>query len=130
MEQGEPYFRQKEWEYLQYLNREFRGIVALGGGALHNQQVIDHLKATGLLIFIDTPMDEIVKRVHRNTRRPILYDEEGKIKSKETLFTELKALYLQREAFYKQAQIIIKTASYSSIEEKADAAIEQIIRHV
>lgn len=130
LEKGEPHFRQKEWEYMQHLNRDFRGVVSLGGGALHNQQVIDYLKTDGLLIFLDTPMDEILKRVHRNTRRPVLYDKDGKKKSKETLFTELKALYLQREAFYKQAQIIIKSASYSSVEKKADATIEQIIRHV
>lgn len=129
-EEGESYFRKKEWECLLDLSRNFKGVVSLGGGALHNQQVVDHLKLQGLLLFLDAPMEEVVKRVQNSKKRPILYDEDGKIKSKETLFAELKALYSNREAFYKQAQITLNTTLYTSVEEKTDAAIEKIIRHV
>lgn len=129
-EDGETYFRQKEWEYLLDLTRNFNGVVSLGGGALQSQMVVDHLKLNGLLVFVDTPFDEILERVHSSSERPILFDERGEIKSKETLKEELKALYSSRERFYKQAQISIKTAIFTSIEEMANEAIRTITRHV
>lgn len=129
-EEGEESFRQKEWKYLLDLSREFKGVVSLGGGALQNQRIVDHLKVSGLLIFIDTPLEEIVNRVHGKTHRPIVFDEDGKIKSKETLFTELKALYSSRIELYEQAQIRIDTSKFSSAEAITEAAIDKIIRHV
>jgi shikimate kinase len=129
-EKGEPYFRDKEWKYLLELTRHFKGVVSLGGGTLQNQRIVDHLKVNGLLLYLDTPMDEIVDRVMSSDERPILFDETGKIKSRETLFTELKTLYSARESFYKQAQITIDTTLYSSVDEITEAAIEKIARHV
>lgn len=127
---GEEYFREKEWEYLLSLTRDFQGIVALGGGALQNQRIVDHLKVHGLLVFVDTPMELITERVYSSEERPIIFDESGKIKSKETLFTELKTLYSRRIDLYKQAQITIKTSLFSSVQEMAEAAKEKISRHV
>ncbi|MEX2478890.1 MAG: shikimate kinase [Gracilimonas sp.] len=127
---GEAYFREKEWEYLLDLTRNFKGVVALGGGALQNQRVVDHLKIHGLLIFLDTPMEEVVERVFASEERPILFDEAGKIKSKESLFKELKTLYSGREEFYKQAQITIKTPLFTTVQEMAEAAKDKITRHV
>ena len=130
VKKGEDYFRRKEWEYLLSLTREFKGIVALGGGALQDQRIVDHLKVHGLLVFVDTPMELITERVYDSEERPILFDESGKIKSKETLFTELKALYSGRIDLYKQAQITIKTSLFSSVQEMAEAAKDKISRHV
>jgi shikimate kinase len=127
---GEEYFREKEWEYLLALTRHFKGIISLGGGALQNQRIIDHLKVNGILLYLNTPMEEIVDRVLDSDERPILFNEAGKIKSRETLFTELKTLYSGREKFYKQAQITIDTTLYSSVDEITEAAIEKIARHV
>ncbi len=129
-EKGEAYFRKKEWEYLLELTKNFKGVVALGGGALHNQMVLDHLKLNGLLLFVDTPLEQITERVLNSIERPILFDSRGKIKSKETLFAELKALYSVREKFYNQAQVSIKTPLFTSVEDMAEAAIEKITRHV
>ncbi|MEX0843761.1 MAG: shikimate kinase [Balneolaceae bacterium] len=129
-EEGEKYFREKEREYLMELSKEFRGILSLGGGALQDQYVVDQLKMNGLLLFIDAPLDEIVERVYRSNNRPILFDKAGKIKSKETLFKELKALYSARIKFYKQAQVSIKTPLFTSVDEMTEAAIEKISRYV
>lgn len=129
-EQGEASFRRIEWECLLELTRSFTGVVALGGGSLQNQQIVDHLKVHGLLIFLETPLEVITERVSRNTRRPFLYDEKGNIKSRETLFKQLKSLYSERISFYKQAQITLDTSLFSSVEEKTDEVIKKIKRHV
>lgn len=124
--EGENYFRQKEREYLQERLRNGSGVLSLGGGALQDQQLTDHVKNNGILIFVDTPLETIVERVRNSTERPILYDENGEIKSKEALFKELKALYLGREKFYMQASVRIYTPSYPSVEAMADDTIEKI----
>lgn len=129
-EYGESYFREKEREYLAELSKNFHGVISLGGGALQNQQIVDQVKQHGLLLFVDTPLEQITQRVLSNTERPILFDDKGKIKSKETLFTELKTLYLGRKKYYKQAQVSIQTPLFPSVQEMTDAAIEKIKRHV
>ena len=127
---GEPYFREKEWEYLLELTREFKGVVALGGGSLQNQRVVDHLKVHGILVFIKTPMEVIVERVMRNSKRPIVLNEEGKIKSRETLFTELKALYSSRLEYYEQAQVILESNGYETKKGQAHTLIDKLTRYV
>lgn len=129
-EEGEPYFREKEWQYLLELTREFKGVVALGGGALHNQRVVDHLKVHGILVFVKAPMDVIVERVMRNTKRPIVLNAEGKIKSRETLFTELKALYSSRIEYYEQAQVTLEGDGDEPKERQALKLIEKLTRYV
>jgi len=127
---GEAYFRDREWRSLLEVTQNFRGVIALGGGALHNQQVVDHLKLFGLLVFLKTPMNVIVDRIERNKKRPIVLDEHGEIKSRETLFSELESLYLKREHLYNQAQIILESTGYESKEEQAAKLIEKLQRYV
>lgn len=129
-EHGEKYFREKEKEYLLELTRNFKGVLALGGGALHNQQIVDHLKLSGIIVFINTPLEEILNRVLRRTTRPILYDAQGKIKSREALFNELKALYSTRIEFYQQAQIILEGSNGIDKNEQANILIEKLKRYV
>lgn len=129
-EKGEPYFRALEWKYLLELTKDFKGVVSLGGGALQNQRVIDHLKLHGILVFIETPMDVILERVMRNKKRPIVLDKDGKLKSQETLFTDLKTLYSSREGLYKQAQVKFVTDKNSAKDEQVRKLIEKIKRHV
>ena len=127
---GESYFREKEWEYLLELTQSFKGVLALGGGALHNQNVVDHLKLYGLLVYLNTPLEVVVERVSRNQKRPIVLDAEGKIKTRETLFRELKTLYLARKELYEQAQVQIDCDGAQSIESKVNIVIEKIKRYV
>ena len=128
--EGEAYFRTREWEQLLDVTRNFKGVVGLGGGALHNQQVVDHLKLFGLLIFIKTPMEVIIERVLRNTKRPIVLDKNGKLKSYETLFTELNALYSKRIDYYSQAQIILESTGNETKDEQVARLIEKIKHYV
>lgn len=128
--EGEKYFRKIEQEYLLELSKSFQGVIALGGGALQNQKVIDHLKSHGILIFLDTPLQESVERIYHSNERPILFTKDGKIKTKQALFEELKTLYSQRLNLYKQAQVSIKTHLFSTTEAIAEVAIKKLNQHV
>lgn len=127
---GEQHFRKIEKESLLELLKTFKGVVSLGGGALQNQFIVDHLKTKGLLIYIDTPLDTILERVLKNPKRPIVRDEQGKIKSKDALKIELETLYSNRLKYYKQAQIKVITSGYEPKKTVANLIIKKIKTHV
>ncbi|XWN37936.1 MAG: shikimate kinase [Balneola sp.] len=125
-ERGEEYFRTKEWDYLLELTRSFKGVVSLGGGALQNQHIVDHLKVHGLLIFLETPLEVILDRVLRNPKRPIVRNEKDEIKDRETLKNELETLYLSRIEFYNQAEVKLTT---NGMEEK-DMVVMRLLNKI
>ncbi len=129
-EYGEAYFREKEWDSLLEITQNVNGVISLGGGALHNQQVVDHLKLYGLIVFIKTPLNVIVDRVSRNKKRPIVLNEEGEIKSQDILFSELESLYLKRVDLYNQAQVILESTGKETKDEQATRLIEKLQRYV
>jgi shikimate kinase len=129
-EQGEKYFRIKEWEYLLELTRSFKGVVALGGGALQNQHIVDHLKVHGLLVFLSTPIDIILDRVLRNPKRPIVRNEKGEIKKEETLKRELETLYSKRIEFYNQAEVKFSTSGKEDKDVVTMKLLDKIKNHV
>lgn len=127
---GEPAFRKLEWQYLLDLTRTYQGVVSLGGGTLHDQRVVDHLKIHGLLVFIRTPLEDIAERVMRNERRPIRFDEHGKLKSRDVLFDDLKRLYSTRKGLYEQAQIQMDGNNNSDTKIQVQKLLTQIKQHV
>ena len=82
------------------------------------------------MIFIETPLEVIVDRVLRNKRRPIVLDAEGKIKSREMLLTELKALYSARINMYQQAQVVIQSNGHENKDTFTAKLLERLSRYV
>lgn len=129
-EEGEEAFRSYERSCLLEQVRHFEGVLALGGGSLQNQQIVDHLKINGLLIFIDTSISVILDRISKDTNRPLLVDERGRVKSEEILKKELTERYEKRLPYYRQAEITIQTEHYPSLEESVNALKKMIKQHV
>lgn len=130
-ESGEKHFRDLERKYLLKLTPDLKNqIISLGGGALHDQHMIDHLKFNGILVWLKTPLETVFKRVRSEEQRPFLYTENGEKKSKEMLMNDLEALYSERIKWYEQAQITIDTANYSDEKELSSDLIKKITMHV
>lgn len=127
---GEPAFRTLERRALLEVIREFEGIVALGGGSIQNQHMLDHIKLNGLLIFIETPITVILDRISTDKNRPLLQDEDGNIKSREELEQELNELYHERLPLYEQAVIKITNDGSNSIEQMVGKLLKKIRNHV
>jgi shikimate kinase len=99
-EKGEEYFRQSESDVLQQWatsNQDF--VMATGGGAPCFHKGIDIINQHGVSIFIDTPVEEILKRLEKEDHRPLLQSDKRK---------RLEELREARIAVYQQAQIIIE----------------------
>lgn len=103
--EGEQAFRQHERETLRKLSHSEGRVIGLGGGSLQDQQVVQWIKKNMLLCFIDTPLDVISERVQRNTKRPLLLDEEGRMKPEHEVMEIIRELYESRLPLYSQAHI-------------------------
>lgn len=129
-EAGEGTFRTAERKALLEIVRDDEGVVALGGGSLQNQHLLDHLKLNGLLIHVKASMPVILERITGDTNRPLLLDEEGKIKDKETLTKDLSVLYQDRLPLYEQAVITLEVSADQSVEEQTEILMNKIRNHV
>jgi len=129
-EEGESAFRKMERDALLEVVRNFKGVVALGGGTLQNQHIVDHIKVNGLLIFIETPFSVIFQRIMNEPHRPLLLDEEGSLKGKEVLKKQLNSLYRKRLPFYEQAELKISGEVAAASEGVVDRLLKKIRYHV
>lgn len=103
-QKGETWFRQLEKKILIRESQIIDGIMALGGGSLQDQQIVDHLKICGWLIFLKVPKTVILDRIAGDLNRPMLTRaKESKDQSRDTI----EALIDRRLPFYNQAQITI-----------------------
>lgn len=86
---GEEYFRQIEAKAVEEVSKTCPQIISTGGGVVKNYNNIDVLMRTGIIIFINRPLELILSDVDTENR-PLL--KEGKEKLY-TLFQERYSLY-------------------------------------
>ena len=72
----------------------------------------------GMIIYLDVPVDVLVKRLADDESRPLL--------QKQDLTSKLTQLCQERESLYKQADIVISIAENDSVEDIVDEIITQI----
>jgi shikimate kinase len=106
---GENYFRQVESSALKSLTLSSEDFVlATGGGAPCFYDGIDIINASGTSIFLDVPVDEIVRRIESNTDRPLLATDgntEDKIKQ---LRERLEKIRETRLNIYLKASFVVR----------------------
>lgn len=95
---GEEYFRRVESERLRAVSTRTRQIVALGGGTYVDEENRKCVEASGLSIFLDAPLKDILARVDDDGERPLFRDKEG-----------LGRLYQERWLSYRMAAVSLHT---------------------
>ena len=89
--QGETVFREYERQAVS-LAADIRGTVtATGGGVILDKRNIDELKKTGLVVFIDRPLSDLIEKTD-GSYRPLIAGDNSRIKT----------LYEQRYPLYKK----------------------------
>ncbi len=95
---GEPAFRQMERELLvqalgEAAEQEKPTVLALGGGTFAQPDNVELLRSNGgVVIWLDCPIDVLLRRCVTMTHRPLFRDE-----------ASFRKLYEQRLPFYQQA---------------------------
>jgi len=109
-EEGEAYFRKLEKNVAQWLQNSVQNTLISTGGGFYKQK---NLKKIGTVILLDSPFDEIIKRIkkHPNAarklkKRPLLAD-----------LQKAKELYDERRPEYiKLADVVIDVTKKSALE--------------
>lgn len=122
--QGEAAFRDIETQVLNEVSAYTKLVVATGGGIVVKQQNWSFLQH-GLVIWLDVPVDELVKRLKQDTSRPLLKDKETDLHQK------LSDLMAQRQARYAQADVKIdyqKEERRGAIATRILTTLQQIVK--
>ncbi len=102
--EGESGFRKRETDMIESLTSKDTIVLATGGGAILSEQNRGFLVSRGTVIYLNTSVDQILQRTHRDTKRPLLQTDNPREK-----LEELAAI---REPLYESvADITISTES-------------------
>jgi shikimate kinase len=69
---GEPYFRELEKKVTIKLSQLCRHVIACGGGTMLNQENVEALRESSILILLSTNPKEILRRIENDSTRPLL----------------------------------------------------------
>ncbi len=105
--EGEQKFREYEQQIINELAGNLQpAVIALGGGALMQEQNLQTVKKYGQLIYLKSHPDLIWQRVRLNRNRPLLISGR-QVLSKEEFDQKISGLMAEREKGYLAADLII-----------------------
>jgi shikimate kinase len=104
-EKGENYFRTLETNALSEI-KSSNVVIACGGGVILNHNNRKNISSNGLVIFLNTSISSLKKRLHSNLNRPLLRHK--------NIEEELIKIWDQRKKYYyATAAITINTDGYA-----------------
>lgn len=86
------------------LSRTYNKVVATGGGTILDLEVRKAFRSSGLIIGLQAKEDELVQRLSRTDKRPLM-------KGKQPIQRRVKELMEEREPVYKQITIRVDTTN-------------------
>lgn len=119
-ERGEKAFRELESEFLESISDIKSHVIVTGAGIVESKDCFDLLKNIGTVVWLSTPMDELVGRLilrpDELKRRPLLADAlkiEKREERERFLIKKLNELNSRRIDYYKRADYTVIN-SYST----------------
>lgn len=122
---GEEYFRHLEREFISELIAKRRLVVSLGGGTIVDPSNFHAISGSGILVYLKTTPEQILKRMRHKLDRPILTDVRGERLSSDELRTRIQELFLKREPFYARADITVSTD-----DQRVGVTVDRIVREL
>lgn len=103
-QEGEPYFRQLEREILeQTATLEKPSIIATGGGLPCFGDNLVRMEELGTTVYLQVAPEELLRRIRQDRAdRPLVRDRKPA-----ELAAFVRELLQQREAFYRQAEVVV-----------------------
>ncbi len=106
---GEQAFRSLERSTLQDVSTRDHCVVSLGGGTIASDENFQLIRESGIIVYLQLSPEEILKRVHFKTDRPMLKNVNGEQLREEDLRERIEQLLRRREEFYTRADIVVQT---------------------
>jgi shikimate kinase len=124
-EDGEAAFRTLESRFLRRSTEVSDLVVALGGGALVDDNNWTFAREHGRIVYLEVAPDTILDRVADEAdRRPLLQDEEGQPLPKEQMRSRIDELLSARRARYERAHATVDAAG--TVPEVTQAVFEVV----
>ena len=100
--EGEKGFRKRERDVIDELTQREGIVLATGGGAVLDKRNRAHLSERGVVIYLYTSIEQLVKRTAKDRNRPLLQTGNPR--------TRLEELLTERDPLYRKiADIVIET---------------------
>ena len=115
--EGEAAFRRRESQLLDELSAEPGVVLATGGGVVLASENCEQLRRRGLVIYLQSTLDEIARRTARDRTRPLLQSVDPRARIAELL--------KQREPLYAGAAHL----TFESAASNPRRLVERILRH-
>ena len=100
---SESYFRKIENDITLSELKNDNSVISLGGGAFLNNAIRRSVKKLSVSFWLDLPVEALIKRLKKNTQRPLLF--------KKNIAETAKKIYLDRKKIYSEADYRIKCNS-------------------
>ena len=116
--EGEEGFRNRESRIIEELTAEADIVLATGGGAVLRESNREHLSARGPVILLSVELKEQLRRVSRDSKRPLLADTDPE--------ATLKQLWEARSPLYRSiANVEVATDSRRMLH-----VVNRILKHL
>lgn len=113
---GEPVFRDWEARIVEELTHRSKTVISTGGGLPSREANLASLKMHALVVCLWASPETIYERVRDHSHRPLLNDVDP--------LAKIRDLLAVREAFYRQADVLVNTEMRSIRE-----VVMQVLHH-
>ncbi len=124
---GERFFRRIEGKHLRLTRHLQDHVIAVGGGALLTRRAMRWARRHGVVVFIDVPIDELVRRLlASDAGRPLIADALAEEAPASALRARVAEMMRTRRSAYERAQVIFQPAGDSLDEDVL--ALKRLLR--
>lgn len=116
--EGEEGFRRREAQLIAELVKLNGQVVATGGGAVLRPENRENLKSSGVVIYLDVPLQTLCERTRHDKNRPLLQVSDP--------LQKLRELHTQRDRLYREVADLVISGSRIT----AQSVLNQMIREM
>jgi shikimate kinase len=116
--EGEEGFRKREKDVIEELSQQQGIVLATGGGAIAEADNRNFLAGRGIVVYLETSIEQQLERTRRDKRRPLLQNADPE--------STLVALHKERNALYLEIADIVVATNENSIKSVANKIVAQI----
>ena len=117
--EGEDGFRIREKEIIEELSQRQGIVLATGGGAVVTAENRTYLAGRGIVVYLETSIEQQLERTRKDKRRPLLQNTDD---PEATLI----ALHKERDAQYREIADVVVATNENSIKSVANKIANQI----
>ena len=117
--EGEDGFRLREKNIIEELSQRQGIVLATGGGAVVNPENRKFLAGRGIVVYLETSIEQQLERTRKDKRRPLLQNNDDPEAT-------LVALHKERDAQYREIADVVVATNENSIKSVANKIANEI----